>query len=100
MSHEPYGCACCSGDFGRIFSYNQSAQQLAKMDPATGFPYSPTLSRRSVMASSFIVGLGGKTVLPGFIDPHTHVVAGSVVEDNRRAEMRQQQPAGGRPARS
>ena len=27
-----------------------------------------------------IVNLKGKTVLPGFIDPHTHVVAGSVVD--------------------
>jgi predicted amidohydrolase YtcJ len=27
-----------------------------------------------------IVDLHGKTVLPGFIDPHTHVVAGSVVD--------------------
>ena len=27
-----------------------------------------------------IVDLKGKTVLPGFIDPHTHVVAGSVVD--------------------
>jgi len=27
-----------------------------------------------------IVNLDGKTVLPGFIDPHTHVVAGSVVD--------------------
>jgi len=27
-----------------------------------------------------IVDLKGKTVLPGFVDPHTHVVAGSVVD--------------------
>jgi len=27
-----------------------------------------------------IVDLKGRTVLPGFIDPHTHVVAGSVVD--------------------
>lgn len=27
-----------------------------------------------------IVDLKGKTVLPGFIDPHTHVIAGSVVD--------------------
>jgi predicted amidohydrolase YtcJ len=27
-----------------------------------------------------IVNLKGKTVLPGFVDPHTHVVAGSVVD--------------------
>ena len=152
MSHEPYGCACCSGDFGRIFSCNRSAQRLSQMDPATSFPYSPKLSRRAMMKSSFVVGLGlalgcsptdgekspsieddsttvftggtiltvdssfseaqaiairgntiiavgseddvraevgdharfvdlgGKTVLPGFIDPHTHVVAGSVVD--------------------
>jgi predicted amidohydrolase YtcJ len=152
MSHETYGCACCSGDFGRIFSCNQSAQRLSQMDPATSFPYSPKLNRRAMMKSSFVVGLGlalgcspsdgekspsteddsttvftggtiltvdssfseaqaiairgntiiavgseddvraevgdgarfvdlgGKTVLPGFIDPHTHVLAGSVVD--------------------
>lgn len=28
-----------------------------------------------------LVDLDGKTMLPGFIDPHTHVVAGSVVDD-------------------
>lgn len=28
-----------------------------------------------------IVDLRGKTILPGFIDPHSHVVAGSVVDD-------------------
>lgn len=28
-----------------------------------------------------VVDLEGKTVLPGFIDPHTHVVAGSVVDN-------------------
>ena len=27
-----------------------------------------------------IVDLGGKTMLPGFVDPHTHVVAGSIVD--------------------
>ena len=27
-----------------------------------------------------IVDLGGRTVLPGFIDPHTHVIAGSIVD--------------------
>ena len=27
-----------------------------------------------------VVDLNGKTVLPGFIDPHTHVIAGSVVD--------------------
>lgn len=27
-----------------------------------------------------IVNLNGKTVLPGFIDPHTHVVAGAVID--------------------
>ena len=27
-----------------------------------------------------VVDLKGKTLLPGFIDPHTHVVAGSVVD--------------------
>jgi predicted amidohydrolase YtcJ len=30
--------------------------------------------------NSTIVNLNGRTVLPGFIDPHTHVVAGSVVD--------------------
>jgi predicted amidohydrolase YtcJ len=29
---------------------------------------------------ALVVDLDGKTVLPGFIDPHTHVIAGSVVD--------------------
>ena len=36
--------------------------------------------RKAVGEGAKIVDLKGKTVLPGFIDPHTHVVAGSVVD--------------------
>lgn len=31
-------------------------------------------------ADALVVDLAGKTVLPGFVDPHTHVIAGSVVD--------------------
>lgn len=36
--------------------------------------------RKTAGEGAQIVDLPGKTVLPGFIDPHTHVVAGSVVD--------------------
>jgi hypothetical protein len=36
--------------------------------------------RAAAGTSAKIVDLGGKTVLPGFIDAHTHVIAGSVVD--------------------
>ncbi|QOL24598.1 amidohydrolase [Thalassotalea sp. LPB0316] len=35
----------------------------------------------SAGANVKVVELHGKTMLPGFIDPHTHVVAGSIVDD-------------------
>lgn len=31
-------------------------------------------------ADALVVDLAGKTMLPGFVDPHTHVIAGSVVD--------------------
>jgi len=36
--------------------------------------------RRAAGDDAKIVDLRGKTMLPGFIDPHTHVIAGSVVD--------------------
>jgi predicted amidohydrolase YtcJ len=36
--------------------------------------------RKAAGNSAKIVNLRGKTVLPGFVDPHTHVIAGSVVD--------------------
>ena len=36
--------------------------------------------RAAAGKSAKIIDLGGKTVLPGFIDAHTHVIAGSVVD--------------------
>jgi len=36
--------------------------------------------RAAAGSDANLVDLKGKTVLPGFIDPHTHVVAGSVVD--------------------
>lgn len=147
MPHEIYGCACCNGDFGRIFRTNGSVRKLAAMDPATTFLHASGLvSRRSVLKGGIaamgatglpsgaamaestaaavfiggtiltvdedfseaealairgntilavgseedarfaagenarIVDLAGKTVLPGFVDAHTHVLAGSVVD--------------------
>jgi len=39
-----------------------------------------TQVRAAAGENAKIIDLEGKTVLPGFIDPHTHVVAGSVVD--------------------
>jgi predicted amidohydrolase YtcJ len=36
--------------------------------------------RAAAGANAEVIDLEGKTVLPGFIDPHSHVVAGSVVD--------------------
>jgi len=36
--------------------------------------------RKAAGDGAKIIDLEGKTVLPGFIDPHTHVVAGSIVD--------------------
>ena len=36
--------------------------------------------RATAGKDAFVVDLAGKTVLPGFIDAHTHVIAGSVVD--------------------
>lgn len=153
MKHEKYGCACCSGDFGKIFKTNKSVQQMVNTDPAANILSAAEVSRRTVLKGSLaalstgvllgcspgvedtvsekqsektilftggkiltvdsefseaeaiairgnkilavgskkevrdavdgqheVVDLRGKTMLPGFIDPHTHVVAGSVVD--------------------
>jgi predicted amidohydrolase YtcJ len=37
--------------------------------------------RQAAGKDAKIVDLRGKTVLPGFVDPHTHVIAGSIVDD-------------------
>jgi predicted amidohydrolase YtcJ len=39
-----------------------------------------TSVREAAGAGATVVDLAGKTVLPGFIDAHTHVVAGSIVD--------------------
>ncbi|MDA8752606.1 amidohydrolase [Halieaceae bacterium] len=36
--------------------------------------------RAAAEEDATVIDLDGKTILPGFIDPHTHVVAGSVVD--------------------
>lgn len=36
--------------------------------------------RNAASGNAAIVDMGGKTILPGFIDAHTHVVSGSVVD--------------------
>ncbi len=36
--------------------------------------------RATAGPDALVVDLAGKTVLPGFVDPHTHVIAGSVVD--------------------
>jgi predicted amidohydrolase YtcJ len=36
--------------------------------------------RATAGANALVVDLAGKTLLPGFVDPHTHVIAGSVVD--------------------
>jgi predicted amidohydrolase YtcJ len=41
---------------------------------------SDTEVRQTAGDGAKIVDLGGRTVLPGFVDPHTHVVAGSIVD--------------------
>ena len=41
---------------------------------------SDTEVRKAAGGDAKIVDLHGKTVLPGFVDPHTHVIAGSIVD--------------------
>lgn len=156
MTHDYYGCPCCSGSFGGLFAVNKAVCHL-KDQAASGHGWScnwgidwVTLSRRELLrsgvaaaslaalipqkgqaqanapeqtttiftngnvltvddvfseaeamavrgnrilavgadhevraaagADATIIDLEGKTVLPGFIDAHTHVVSGSVVD--------------------
>ena len=149
MRREIYGCACCSGDFGRLFTSNQTVKKLSASEAATAVPIvAGLMSRRSVLKGGLavagsagvlssagsavaqdarttvftggtiltvdetfsevealairgtrilavgseadvraaagegarIVDLGGKVMLPGFVDAHTHVITGSVVD--------------------
>ncbi|EAQ44818.1 amidohydrolase domain protein [Roseobacter sp. MED193] len=156
MKHELYGCPCCSGTFGGLFSVNNTvrnlkeeaasengwscnwgidwarlgrrdflksgaalaglstllpnggqAQSAASTQATTVFTNGNILTvdddfseadaialrgnrilavgsdgevRAVAGADADIIDLGGKTVLPGFIDAHTHVVSGSVVD--------------------
>jgi predicted amidohydrolase YtcJ len=155
MQKEIYGCACCSPEFGKIFSANSKVAELSTVNPSAVAvtrdqdPWMDKLDRRTFIKGSLvaagtaallpgltgcskaqsepttvftggtvltvdsrfsqaeaiairgnkilavgteaevrtaagekvnIIDLEGKTVLPGFIDPHTHVVAGSVVD--------------------
>jgi hypothetical protein len=45
-----FGCACCSGEFGRIFRSNRAVQDMASSDPSTALPIIPgILTRRDVL---------------------------------------------------
>ena len=151
-TREKYGCACCSGAFGELFTNNRSVKNLkasveqrtassngwscgfgvlGRRDvlkggvamaglaslstvPALAQPETTTVfaggtvltvdaefseaqaiairgnkilavgSEAEVRAAAgdnaTVVDLAGRTLLPGFIDAHTHVVAGSVVD--------------------
>ena len=156
MTHDTFGCPCCSGTFGGLFAVNRAVRHL-KDEAASGKGWScnwgidwMSLSRRDLLksgaaaaslaalmpqeslaqtaaqeqattvftngtvltvdadfseaealavrgnrilavgseaevraaagADATIVDLEGKTVLPGFIDAHTHVISGSVVD--------------------
>lgn len=153
MTRAKYGCACCSGEFGRIFHTNTSVRtlknqsagwttaghgwsyKLANLDRrdflkaglasagVAGFLPTATWAQREAKTvftggtiltvdgdfsqaeaiaisgnkilavgsdtdvrkaagpDARVVDLSGKVMLPGFIDAHTHVVAGSVVDD-------------------
>lgn len=154
MKKEVYGCACCSPEFGKIFTGNKNVAKLSAMEPSDFIlnmgekHWVDKLDRRTFLKGGLVAGtvaflpgltgctkpqtevttvftggtvltvdskfsqaealairgnkilavgtesevrttagenvkiidLKGKTVLPGFIDPHTHVVAGSVVD--------------------
>ena len=155
MKKEIYGCACCSTEFGKIFTGNKRVTELSSLNPsevamdrtrnfcegkinrrtflkgslvvvgtAALLPGLPGCTKASKEATTVFKGgtiltvdskfsqaealairgnriltvgteakvlaatgknanildLKGKTVLPGFIDAHTHVVAGSVVD--------------------
>lgn len=157
MKRELYGCPCCSGTFGGLFSVNNTVRNLREkatsgtgwscnwgidwarlgrrdflmtgaavaglsaLLPNDGQAQSAVVSKHTTTvftngkiltvdddfseaeaiavrgnrilavgtngdvravagADASVIDLGGKTVLPGFIDAHTHVVSGSVVD--------------------
>ncbi|MCV2890242.1 amidohydrolase [Ruegeria aquimaris] len=155
MTHDLYGCPCCSGTFGGLFAVNETvrhlkeqadsgngwscnwgidwlalsrrellktgvaAASLAALIPAGGRAQTPAQQTTTVFTNgtvltvdedfseaealairgnrilavgtddevsaaagedATIVDLDGKTVLPGFIDAHAHVISGSVVD--------------------
>jgi predicted amidohydrolase YtcJ len=151
MSKHVYGCACCSADFGKLFSTNQRVRDLKEQVAEGGWSCNwgidlGSLGRRDFLKGgaaiaglaaalpsgakaqesstvvftggtvltvdsdfseaeaiairgnrilavgtdgevravagedAVIVDLAGKTLLPGFIDAHTHVIAGCVVD--------------------
>ena len=152
MTHDKFGCPCCSGTFGKLFEVSRNVSKLkAAAESGTGWSCNwginwTSMGRRDFMKTSAagvglaavmgrgaraqsqsvtvftngnvltvdddfseveaialrgnrilavgtdgevravagadakIVDLEGKTVLPGFIDAHAHVISGSVVD--------------------
>lgn len=76
------GCACCGGALGGLFA---AAARAGAWKKAPG----PQIGRRGFVAAAVRdaagpgatrVDLAGRTMLPGFVDPHTHAIAGAVLD--------------------